>query len=102
MDQPAPWCPYPHRGEGPWECCRIKAEDLPSNRDMQVQQFEIEPLPGWTAQQGNAHAEPMIVCAFCDGQYRLGEIHLHTREVHGYELVITPEDRKPHRYQPET
>lgn len=94
---PAPDCPYPHLGDGPWPCCQIYAENFPSNTDEQLGEPE-KPLPGWTVQQGNAHVEPMVVCPFCDQEYRAGDIHLHTRVTHGYELAVTPENRKPHPY----
>jgi len=99
MDAPAPWCPYPHLGEGPWECCRVKAEELPSNRFMQIRTQLVEELPGWTVQQGNAQAVPREICPECEAEFTQDEIHLHTREVHGYELVIEPHDRVPHRRQ---
>lgn len=98
--QPDPACPYPHHGDGPWPCCQIYAENFPANRDMQVQEFEVEPLPGWTAQHGDASAIPLEVCPICGGEFRQEELHLHTRITHGYELAVDPVNRTPHPYSP--
>lgn len=91
---PDPYCPGPHYGEGPWPCCQIYAENLPSNES----QDDVEILPGWTAQQGNRQAVPLEICSSCGEEFPQNEIHLHTRVTHGYELVITPENRTPHPY----
>src|SRR5688572_4951920 len=97
VHQPDPDCPERHYGEGPWPCCQIYAENLPSNALDQLGE-PPEPLPGWTVQQGNAQAGVLEICPFCEAEFPPHEIHLHTRVTHGYELVITPENRKPHPY----
>jgi hypothetical protein len=97
MELPDPNCPWPHLGVGPWDCCRVVADNLPSNRFEALGEAE-EPLPGWTVQTGNARAEPKIICPFCDDEYTVDEIHLHTRVSHGYELAISPDNRVPHPY----
>jgi hypothetical protein len=103
MPTPDPLCPYPHLGEGPWECCQIFAENFPTNQGLQAGAPEDDVLPGWTAQAGNLapNVEPRVICPVCEAEYTIDEIHDHTRIAHHIELAVTADNRDPHPYKNE-